>query len=231
MAIVDEVSWGRSLEAFRDAAGWFVTVTARVGDRWEAGGLGSWSVRDLVGHTSRSLLTVEAYLDVPATSVDADTTAAYFRLTAAVVDDPAVEERGRAAGAALGSDPAGAVAEIAERVLRRVGECRGEELLTTAAGGMRLADYLPTRTFELVAHTCDLARAVDAEPDPPAGPAAEALRLVADLAVAGDRAGPLLLAVTGRERLPDGFSVLRLSTPHSERRSERVSGGRTTFPA
>jgi len=73
---------------------------------------------------------------------------------------------------------------------------------------MRLRDYLPTRTFELVVHTADLATALDVPPDPPATSARQALGLVADLAVAGGLAGPLLLAATGRLGVPAGFSVL-----------------------
>lgn len=76
------------------------------------------------------------------------------------------------------------------------------------AGGMRLADYLPTRTFELVVHTLDLASALGLDVAPPRDAAALALHLVADLAATGDHAGALLLAATGRTPLPDGFSVL-----------------------
>ena len=81
----------------------------------------------------------------------------------------------------------------------------GTELVTTIAGGMRLADYLPTRTFELVVHGLDLARALGEPLDVPARPAAEALSLVAGLAVTRGQAGALLLAATGRTT---GFSVL-----------------------
>jgi len=45
-------------------------------------------------------------------------------------------------------------------------------------------------------------------PDVPATAAAQALHLVAELAVADNLAGPLLLAATGRPGLPAGFSVL-----------------------
>ncbi len=55
-------SWDASRSAFGDAASSFVEATARVGDRWAAPGLEEWDVRSLVGHASRSLLTVEAYL-------------------------------------------------------------------------------------------------------------------------------------------------------------------------
>jgi hypothetical protein len=149
--------WSGSRQAFADAAGWFVTVARKVDDRWADPGLGEWDVRALVGHTSRSLLTVEAYLQVPAERVDVDSAAAYYVASRAVASGPGVAQRGRDAGAALGADPAAAVAEIAARVLPLVDSRDGSELLTSVAGGMRLADYLPTRTFELVVHTLDLA--------------------------------------------------------------------------
>jgi hypothetical protein len=63
-------SWDDSRRAFADAAEWFVRTAALVGDRWNRPGLGEWDLRALVGHTSRSLLTVEAYLARPAAAVD-----------------------------------------------------------------------------------------------------------------------------------------------------------------
>ncbi len=181
-------SWDDSRRAFADAAEWFVRMATLVGDRWDRPGLGEWDVRALVGHTSRSLLTVETYLARPAAAVGVASAADYFRATRAVAADPAVAARGRDAGTALGTDPAAAVAEIAARVLPLVDTQDGTELVTTIAGGMRLVDYLPTRT--------------------PATAAAQALQVVADLAVADGLAGPLLLAATGRPGLPAGFSVL-----------------------
>ncbi len=202
------VRWDESRRAFADAAGWYVGMVARVGDRWTAPALGEWDVRALVGHTSRSLLTVEAYLARPAAGVEVPTATAYYRATRVVSSGPEVAQRGRDAGAALGADPPTAVAGIAARVLPVVAACDGSELVTTIAGGMRLAEYLPTRTFELVVHTADLAVALSVPADVPPVPARQALLLVADLAVADGRAAPLLLAATGRGPLPPGFSVL-----------------------
>jgi hypothetical protein len=199
--------WDDSRRAFTDAAGWFVRAAAVVGDRWDRPGLGEWDIRALVGHTSRSLLTVETYLARPAAAVEVASAAEYFRATRAAAADPAVAARGRDAGAALGTEPAVAVADIAGRVLPLVATCDGTELVTTIAGGMWLADYLPTRTFELAVHTADLATALGLPLDVPATAAAQALQVIADLAVAEGRAGPLLLAATGRP-LPAGFSVL-----------------------
>jgi uncharacterized protein (TIGR03083 family) len=201
-------SWDDSRRAFTDAAERFVRTTALIGDRWNRPGLGEWDVRALVGHTSRSLLTVETYLARPAATVEVAAAADYFRATRTAAAEPAVAARGRDAGAALGTDPEAAVAEIAARVTSLVDTRDGAELLTTIAGGMRLGDYLPTRTFELAVHTADLTRALELPLDLPATAAAQALQLVADLAVADGLAGPLLLAATGRLGLPAGYSVL-----------------------
>src|SRR5919206_3859297 len=106
-------SWDDSRQAFTAAAQWFVGTAALVGDRWARPGLGEWDVRALVGHTSRSLLTVEAYLARPAAAVELTSPGDYVRATRVVAADPAVAARGRDAGAALGDDPAAAVAGVA----------------------------------------------------------------------------------------------------------------------
>ena len=47
-------------------------------DAWDGPGLGEWDLRSLVGHTSRSLITVETYLGQPANSEDVPSAAAYY---------------------------------------------------------------------------------------------------------------------------------------------------------
>ena len=200
--------WDDSRRAFTDAAEWFVRTVPLVGERWNRPGLGEWDVRALVGHTSRSFLTVETYLDRPASTVDVDSAVDYYRATRSIAAGPAVAARGREAGAALGGDPAAAVAAIAERVLRLIDTQEGTELLTTLVGGMRLEDYLPTRTFELAVHTADLATAIGEPLDVPPTAATQALRIITELAVSDGVAGPLLLAATGRPGLPEGYSLL-----------------------
>src|SRR3954452_22089037 len=201
-------SWPTSRLAVAEAAGWFADVVGEVGDRWERPGLGEWDVRALVGHTSRALLTVEAYLKVPAERVDVPSTVDYYAATREITAGPDVARRGRDAGVALGGDPVAAVGEIVARVPPLLDGLDGTELVTTVAGGMRLADYLPTRTFELVVHTLDLAAALGVRAEPPVRAGMAAVGLVGELAVAGRRAGALLLAATGRGELPEGFSVL-----------------------
>jgi len=203
-----DFTWQESRRAFADAADWFVGTAAHVGDRWDEPGLGEWDVRALVGHTSRSFLTVETYLGRPAETVEVATAAEYFRTTRTIAAGPAVAARGRDAGTALGADPAAAVAEIAARVLRLLDDRDGTEQVTTIAGGMRLRDYLPTRTFELAVHTSDLAAALGEPVTVPTTAAAQALALVIELALVDGVAGGLLLAATGRPAPPAGFSVL-----------------------
>jgi uncharacterized protein (TIGR03083 family) len=190
--------WQDSRRAFTDAGSWFVRTVRQVGDRWAEPGLGEWDVRDLVGHTSRSFLTVETYLERPAAEVEVASAADYFRSTSAVATGPEVAARGRDAGAALGTDPAASVASIAARVVPLLDSRDGSEVISTIAGGMRLADYLPTRTFELAVHTSDLAAALGLPLEVPDTAATQALAIITDLALADGLAGPLLLAATGR---------------------------------
>jgi len=85
---------------------------------------------------------------------------------------------------------------------------RPDVLVTTVVGGMRLSCYLPTRTFELVVHGYDIARAAGLafEPDPQA--LATTLGLAGEIAVATGRAGEVLAALTGRVPLPTDFSLV-----------------------
>jgi hypothetical protein len=200
--------WQGSRRAYAEAVGWFQDTIVEVGERWDEPGLGEWDVRALVGHTSRALLTVEAYLATPAAAVDVESAVDYYLATNVIGAGSGVAQRGRDAGRALGSDPVAAVAEIAARVLPLVDGLAGEELPTTIAGGMRLSDYLPTRIVELTVHTADLATALGLAVEPPELPASLTLGLISDLAVAEGRAGPLILAATGRGGLPSGYTVL-----------------------
>jgi hypothetical protein len=119
-----------------------------------------------------------------------------------------VAERGRRAGAAMGADPLAFLAALEERVLAKVAVADDDAFVATAAGGMTLADYLPTRTFELVVHTADLAAALGLSTDPPAEALGSALELAAMLVREHVDGVAVLLALTGRRPLPPGFTVL-----------------------
>jgi len=200
-----------SRHAFLSAARSFVDQVAAIPMALLDGpGLGDWDLRALVGHTSRSLVTVETYLDQPAAQQDVATAAQYYLAIAGALgaSGPEIVERGRRAGEALGDDPAGFVRDLAARVEATLPSYDDDFLLTTIAGGMRLDEYLRTRTFELVVHGLDLAAASGVDPAFPAGPLVDAATLAAEVAVLGGEGPDLLLAVTGRRPLPAGFSVV-----------------------
>jgi len=199
-----------SRTTFLSAATAFTDQVARIPpDRLTEAGLGDWDLRALVGHTSRSLVTVETYLDQPATDVDVPSAADYYLAIAAAggASGPEIVERGRRAGHALGDDPAAFVATLVDRVLPLV-ERDDDPVITTIAGGMRLEEYLRTRTFELVVHGLDIGAASGVEPAFGQAPWVDAATLAAEVAALGGRAPDLLLALTGRRSLPEGFSVV-----------------------
>ena len=133
------------------------------GDRWDGPGLGEWDLRSLVGHASRSLITVSTYLHQPAEREDITSPQEYYAMVnpAALGIAPAgIVERGRQAGRDLGDDPAETVDGLVSRVLDELSG-GGDPLITVIGGaGIRLHTYLPTRTFELAVHGLDIARAV-----------------------------------------------------------------------
>ncbi|MET1006991.1 MAG: maleylpyruvate isomerase N-terminal domain-containing protein [Propionibacteriaceae bacterium] len=192
------------------AAEEFAELVGRIpGNAWTGPGLGEWDLRSLVGHTTRSLITVDTYLDRPTETEVVASPDDYYRATHTVAnaDPAAVTERGRQAGLALGDDPVAAVRLLIDRVMPRI-YAVDDPLIETIAGGMRLSTYLPTRIFELVVHSLDIARAADLDPQlPPA-----LLQLVAGLAaraaVAQGDGTVVIDALTGRSSLPPGFSVV-----------------------
>jgi uncharacterized protein (TIGR03083 family) len=204
-------AWGQLnvRETFAEAARTFADLVPRIpDDRWNGPGLGEWDLRSLVGHASRSLVTVETYLDQPVETEEVPSPAAYY-VAVAGVDDAAVADRGRQAGLALGENPAEFVNALAHRVLAQV-ESAGNPLIHTGGGGMRLENYLSTRTFELVVHSLDIAAAVpDIEPpefsDQVLG---EVASVAAIAAVLRGRGVELMLALTGRAALSPGFSIV-----------------------
>lgn len=183
----------------RASAGFRAVVRAIPDGRLGDPGLGSWTVRDLLGHTTRAYLTIESYLE--ASTGDGpwiDSAAGYFAAARVVTDSAAVAERGVAAGVALGDEPRAAALAIAGRVEAIVSAASGEEVVATPFGRMRLSEYLRTRALELTVHTADLARALGL--DLPAATRASsppALRLAAELATEAT-AADALAALTGR---------------------------------
>ena len=167
-----------SREAYRLAVGFFLdTVAAIKPDQWEDDALGVWNVRNLVGHTARSMTNVEQYATVGAggrTGIGSD-------------DD--IAQRGREAGRQLGENPATAVRGIAERVLPLIDSLADDYQLETAVGRVTLIDYLPSRIQELTTHSLDLAKAIGRNATPPEECLRVSLYWYADQAIRRGRGG------------------------------------------
>lgn len=197
---------------FSSAADSFAALVRQIPDAaWDGPGLGAWSVRDLVGHTSRSLVTVSTYLKNPAQAETVTSAAGYYvgiREISAGIGEDAIVERGRQAGRDLGADPASAVDALVSQVLADL-DSVDDPLIEVIGGiGMRLSNYLPTRTFEMAVHGLDIAHAVGIDVVPPADVLADAAALGAQIGVALGHGPSVLLALTGRADLPPGFSVV-----------------------
>ena len=197
-----------TLLAFEEAAQAFVDLVGQVRGDWERPGVGRWDLRALVGHTARALVTVTTYLDRPAATEVLGSASAYLGAVGAT-DAEAVYARGVAAGADLGDDPYGWVTAVADRAVARVRRADPDALVETIGGGMRVAAYLPTRTFELVVHGLDLAAALGLDPDVPPAALQEAAGLATQVALDLGRGTDLLLTLTGRADWPADLVVIR----------------------
>jgi uncharacterized protein (TIGR03083 family) len=178
---------------------------------WGGPGLGDWDMRALVGHASRSLITVSTYLTTTASQEDVTSPHDYYakiRDYASKAGAAAIVERGRQAGRDLGADPAATVDALANRALDDL-DGAGDPLIAVIGGlGIRLSNYLPTRTFELAVHGLDIVRASGVQFRLPDEVLDQATVLAARVANALGHGEPVLLALTGREALPDPFSVV-----------------------
>jgi uncharacterized protein (TIGR03083 family) len=182
-------------------------------DLWDGPGLGEWSLRDLVGHTSRSLVTVIEYLARPVDEEVLPSASAYLATVAAALSDDtfdagAVTERGRQAGRDLGENPAGRFSDLVEEAVSVAERTDPDLVVHTIVGGMRVSSYLPTRTFELCVHGLDISAASGVAIDLPRVAVEESASLAAVSAAQRGLGPDVLLAMTGRRDLPKGFSVV-----------------------
>lgn len=195
---------------FVSAATAFADLVALVpATSWASPGLGDWNLRSLVGHTSRSLITVSSYLRIPAEREDVTGPAHYYALLRGyAADSPDIVERGREAGRVLGADPSAKVTELLHQVLTDL-DGAGDPLIAVIGGlGIRLSNYLPTRVFELTVHSLDIARATGIDFAPPEQALEAATVLAAQISALAGQAAAVLTALTGRGALPAGFSVV-----------------------
>ena len=137
--------------------------------------LGDWTVRDLVAHITMAVESVSRDLERPEPAKAGARPCWTGRsrpppCAGAIAEDT----RGAGRGRPRPRRPLRPASE--QRLTERLAAApRRSRLLATRAGGMRLDDYLVTRTVELVVHTDDLNAAVPAStsrttarPSPPA---------------------------------------------------------------
>ncbi|MFJ6730463.1 sterol carrier family protein [Streptomyces sp. NPDC091281] len=140
--------------------------------------LGGWTVRELVAHIGMAVTAVGRALDLPEPARQDVTIAAWPFATAA--NSAAIDAFTRDVAAAH-PDLDAYLARVADDLAVLLDAHRGTRLLATNAGALPLADYLVTRTVELVVHTDDLNAALPG-PDIPYDrqALAAATRLLAD---------------------------------------------------
>lgn len=201
-----------TVTTFESAARAFAGLVRRIPeDAWDGPGLGDWDLRALVGHASRSLVTVSTYLQTSAEREDVATPQEYYARISDYMSKTAAEainERGRKAGRDLGSEPVRAIDELIERVMDEI-EAVDDPLIEVIDGlGIRLHTYLPTRIFELAVHTLDIARATGLSYQLPMDVLEAAAVLAARIGVETGRGDTVLMSLTGRQTLPSSFSVV-----------------------
>jgi uncharacterized protein (TIGR03083 family) len=202
----------KNVAVFEASARAFISVLERITPaQWDEPGLGVWSVRALAGHTSRAITTVGDYLSTPALpkAECADAEAYYLGINSGRDVDAAVAARGVAAGESLPGNPGSFIASQLDRVLSNIAAQPANRVVSVYGGRtIPLAEYLRTRNFELVVHTIDLSKATGIPHGIPTASMEDACALGARIAARRGNGDTLLLSLTGRRPLPEGFSVV-----------------------
>lgn len=196
---------------FLSSATAFVHLLGEIRDeQWPEPGLGSWTVRSLAGHTARAILTVENYLlqEEPGDVTIATAEAYYSTVYLSFTDDTAVAARGVEAGEWLGEHPVAQVSAALARATEAIESQPSNRIVSIGGMGIRLSEYLRTRVFELVVHTIDLSRATGLPHTLPSAALEDAVTLAAAVAARRGSGEDVLLALTGRAPLAEGFSVV-----------------------
>ncbi|MCX5091303.1 maleylpyruvate isomerase family mycothiol-dependent enzyme [Streptomyces sp. NBC_00365] len=118
--------------------------------------LGDWSVRELAAHLTMAVETVSRNLDRPEPAAKELALLEWPFATAARAGDIADGTRELAHD---NPDLDALYTRVEQRITERLATAPDDRLLAARTGAMTLADYLVTRTVELVVHTDDLNRA------------------------------------------------------------------------
>ena len=196
-------------EAFRESLREFIHAVEQVPvGAWDGPGLGVWTVRELVAHVVRVVERTAAYSGQGG-PVDVESGAAYYERA---LSTPRVHEdiasRARESVALLGADPVETAMVTAERTLTTIDALDDDAPFRTPFGTLRLVDYLPTRTLELVVHTMDLAQATNMDLTPGHAGLAVTLKLLGEIALERGDGTAVVRALSGRQALDGRYSAL-----------------------
>jgi hypothetical protein len=187
---------------FLEAGEAFVGVAERLDTRrLDDRATSSWTLRELVAHATRGLLTVETTL---AALVDPATrwlegAAAYFSVA---MSSPQVhggiEQRARDAAADVGDEPGPYARDALSRVTPLVESTPLDCEVQHRAGRLRFDEYLVTRVVELTLHTADVQLATGQPAAFPEAPSALTRDTLLSLVGRAD-ALAVACALTGRQ--------------------------------
>jgi hypothetical protein len=205
--------------AFFDAARCASTLLERpeVESHWtKPSVLAEFTIAGLAGHLLRGIMTVETYLDAPATA-GAPLSAVEYYQAAGLTSDPEskLNREIRTRGEEMAAGGASIVAAAARTVLHRLEDRLATEefgrVLSVLGGtSITLEEYLRTRVVELVVHSDDLALSVGIDDELALAPSTSRVAIETMVALARARHGDLavLRALTRRER--DDVDALRV---------------------
>lgn len=201
-----DADWTTLRAAYLEAADTFADVVEQLqsdDEVMQRTALGEWTVRDLVGHTARAVSTVEAYLGTGASrAYELESAVAYYVFVNEHTNHAEVADRGRQAGDALGERPAEEIRASIYRVRDALIAAQPDAVVATPAGRMRIAEYLPTRTCELVVHSLDLIHATGATARVPTRAVRQTTHLLVGLGEALGLDESVVAVLAGRDMPP-----------------------------
>lgn len=193
--------------AFEAASDTFRSAVSAVPESlWDrSSGCGTWTVRQLVAHGMRAYRLLQAWIPAPPeTDVLLADVADYYAAAMRGSDvHTAITARGVADAVAL-DDPVGELEVLAPAVLALVASTGDDDPFATRFGQIPLIQYLASRVVELGLHAVDVQKAIGAPVEIHPTVAEVCLHVLTNLG----HGQTIVLALSGRGQLPDGFNVL-----------------------
>jgi len=161
-------------EGFREATRFFIDIVARIpADKWDVPCLGTWSVREVAGHTAHTFGSLADYASPARTAerVAIDNVADFY---VSIVDPALDADRERLAqqrAYQLIDDPPAVTGGMTDGALAMLAEAPDDHPTRSIVVVVRFIDWLATRVVELTVHSLDLARTAGRPTSPWPAPA------------------------------------------------------------